>query len=289
MMRVICAWGLLVLSLCVLAVASQAGSFFDGSGGQMPEIKIVKTTPAPQSHFARSNADLFYFTPEEAKEALRLFSNKSEPVTTNGYVFEPNVPANIQEQMRGDLAFINSIQGQGVTPLHKNIFGLVDGPTYTKFFNDRVTSIGMNACGGGNAVACVIPTKGASKMWLTQNFVKFSHPQVSRMMVVFHEARHTERQNGFWSHATCPTPFRDANGKDIKSIWTGAVLAGEAACDITPLGSYGSSTIMLKNISKSCANCTDKVKMDAGLYADDQLGRVIDAKAKKQMQDDFKL
>jgi|CXWL01.1.fsa_nt_gi hypothetical protein len=288
MIRVIVAWGLLALGISVLAVVSQAGSFFDGSGGQMPEIKIAKTTFAPKSFAPRANADLYYFTPQEAEEALQLLENQDQP-TTAGYVFQPNVPANIQQQMREDLAFINGIQGQAATPLHKSIFGQVDGPAYTKFFNDRVTSIGMNACGGGNAVACVIPGMGASKMWLTQNFVKFSHPQVSRMMVVFHEARHTETQNRFWSHATCPNPFRDANGKDVKSIWTGAMLAGEAACDITPRGSYGSSTIMLKNISKSCTNCTDKVKMDAGLYADDQLGRVIDSRAKKQMQDDFKL
>ena len=94
-------------------------------------------------------------------------------------------------------------------------------------------------------------------------------------MVVFHEARHTESQNGNWSHATCPTPFVDANGKEIKSIWTGSTLAGEAACDSTALGSYGSSTIMLKNIQLNCTNCTDKVKMDAGLYADDQYKRLV--------------
>ena len=44
---------------------------------------------------------------------------------------------------------------------------------------------------------------------------------------------------------------------------------------------------MLKNISKYCSNCNDKVKMDAALYADDQLGRIIDAGAKQQMKDDF--
>ena len=287
MIRVIRAWGLLALGFSVLAAASQAGSFFDGSGGQMPEIKIVKSAPVPKSHFVRSTADLYYFTPEEAQQALQLLENQEKP-TTAGYIFQPNVPANIQEQMRGDLAFLNAIHGQGATPLHREIFGLVDGPTYTKFFNDRVTAIGMNSCGGGNAVACVMPWKGHTKMWLTENFVKFSHPQVARMMVVFHEARHTEKQNSFWHHAACPKPFLDENGKEVKSIWTGAVLAGETACDEEPFGSYGSSTIMLKNISMSCTNCTDKVKMDAALYAEDQLGRIIDAQAKPQMRSDFK-
>lgn len=286
MIRVILSWGLLALGISVLPVASQGGSFFDGSGGQMPEIKIAKSSPAPQPRFVRSNADLYYFTPQEAQEALQLLENQDTP-TTQGYVFEPNVPANIQQQMREDLAFIDGIKGQTATPLHKSIFGLVDGPSYTKFFNDRVTAIGMNSCGGGSGVACVIPIKGATKMWLTQNFVKLSHPQVARMMIVFHEARHTEKKNGFWSHATCPTPFLDANGKEVKSIWTGAKLAGEAACDDTPLGAYGSSTIMLKNISKHCANCTDKVKMDSGLYADDHLMRITDEVAKKEMQEDF--
>ena len=286
MIRSIIGWGL--MSLGVLAVSSSGGSFFDGSGGPVPEIKIIQTAPAARSHAVRSNVDLFYFTPEEAQEALRNLGTAEEPPTGKGYVFEANVPAHIQKQMRDDLAFLNEIHGREATPLHQEIFGPVDGPTYMKFFNDRVTAIGMHSCGGGNAVACVMPWKGHTKMWLTENFVKFSHPQVARMMVVFHEARHTEKRNSFWQHATCPKPFLDENGNVVKSIWTGAVLAGETACDDDPFGSYGSSTIMLKNISMSCTNCTDKVKMDASLYAEDQLGRIIDAEAKEQMRNDFK-
>ncbi|HLD99810.1 MAG TPA: hypothetical protein VJB59_06100, partial [Bdellovibrionota bacterium] len=137
------------------------------------------------------------------------------------------------------------------------------------------------------AVACVIPMYSSSKMWLTENFVKFSHPQVSRMMVVFHEARHTEVKNRNFPHATCPVPFKDADGQDMKSIWTGATLAGEPACDKTPFGSYGSSLIMLKNIQKFCLNCTDKVKMDAGLYADDQFKRIIDQNAIQAIKKDL--
>ena len=40
--------------------------------------------------------------------------------------------------------------------------------------------------------------------------------------------------------------------------------------------------IMLKNIQKFCTNCTDKVKADAGIYADDQFLRVTDAQASQQ-------
>jgi hypothetical protein len=203
------------------------------------------------------------------------------------YTFDNDVPADIKAQMMSDMQFVGSIQGGTASPLHQQIFGNVDGPTYVNFFESRVLAVGMNDCGDAKAVACVIPFEDSTKIWLTQNYIKFSHPQIARMMVVFHESRHTEVQNDNWPHATCPTPFNDATGNEIKSIWTGSSLEGEPACDETPFGSYGSSTLMLKNIQKFCTNCTDKVKMDAGLYADDQFKRIIDATAIQQMQTDI--
>jgi len=299
MVRSIRAWGLLALGVSAFAVASQAeqqsGSFFDGAPGAALEAPKFDTTAArkaaaesvPAPHVKQSGKDLFYFTKEEAAAARQRFGALGKNSNKSGFTFDPDVPADIQAQMTADLNFIKTIKGGKATPLHQQIFGAVDGATYYKFFDDRVTAIGLNDCGSANAVACVIPFEDPSKMWITQNYIKFSHPQIARMMVVFHESRHTESQNGNWPHATCPTPFLDANGNDMKSIWTGAPLAGEPACDETPLGSYGSSTIMLKNVQKYCANCTDKVKMDAGLYADDQLGRITNPDAKQQMQDDF--
>ena len=282
---------LLVLGLLALAVPSRA-DVFDGSAGQKLAVPVVDqaalaalaAAPAVARPVKQSGADLFYFTKEEAAAAKQRFGVSE---AARGYTFDPDVPADIQAQMRGDLAFVARIVGGSASKLHQKIFGKVDGAAYAKFFETHISAIGMHSCGNGNAVACVIPYTNPSKMWLTENFVKFSHPQVSRMMVVFHEARHTEVRSGYWSHAYCPDPFKDAQGNDMKSIWTGARLAGEPACDETPFGSYGSSTIMLKNISKFCTNCTDKVRMDAGLYADDQLGRIIDADAKQQMQADF--
>jgi len=226
---------------------------------------------------------------------------------------DSNVPEAVKAQLDDDFSFISSIKGPvrykgwagGVmnrefialeipaseeyapSKLHKKIFGELDGENYAKFFSSRVKSIGLSGCGSANAVACVIPFMGSSKMWLTQNYIKFSHPQIARLMVVFHESRHTETQNRNWPHATCPTPFQDENGQDYNSIWTGASLAGESACDVTPYGSYGSSLIMLKNIQKYCANCTDKVKMDAGIYADDQLNRITSEGARNQMVEDL--
>lgn len=272
----------------LLAAPSRAAAPFDGGPAALdvpkPDVAAMQEAAADAR---RSRADLYAFTKEEAAAAHEKFAFGVKAPRAPGFTFDKDVPADIQKQMLADLAFIKGLAGEKATALHRKIFGAVSGADYAKFFETRVSAIGMNSCGGGNAVACVIPFRDPSKMWLTQNFIRFSHPQVSRMMVVYHEARHTETKNWNWGHATCPTPFRDENGKDMKSIWTGATLAGEPACDETPLGSYGSSTIMLKNIAKHCTNCTDKVKMDAGLYADDQMGRIIDADARKEMKDDF--
>ncbi|HNW43843.1 MAG TPA: hypothetical protein PKI19_05010 [Elusimicrobiales bacterium] len=216
----------------------------------------------------------------------------AKPVYTQGPkvapVFAADVPANIKTQMLQDLGFVGTITSQKTSALHSGIFGRVNGADYTTFFNDRVKSVGMNGCGSALAVACVIPFQSNTKMWLTQNYIKFSHPQIARVMIVFHESRHTESKNHNWHHADCPDPFQDANGNDVHSIWTGASLVGESgACDITPYGSYGSSLIMLKNIQRYCTNCTEKVMMDAGMYADDQLNRIVDAKAKAAIKADI--
>ena len=273
--------------------ASSVG-FFDGAAADAPAALTAPVLgafkpsgPAMSRPSKRSSADLYYFTPEEAARAAKQAEAQGFSTQARGYVIDSNVPPEIQQQLRDDLAFIKGIQGRAASKLHQGIFGAVDGAAYTDFFESRVKGIGMGDCGDSNAVACVIPMFGHSRMWLTQNYVKFSHPQIARLMVVFHEARHTEMLHLFWSHATCPKPFLGPDGREMKSIWTGASLAGEPACDKTPQGSYGSSMIMLKNIQKFCSNCTDKVRMDAGLYADDQFGRVIDAGARKQIQQDL--
>jgi hypothetical protein len=300
MLRNVAFRGLLALGLVASGAPSRAedssGPLFDGAVGAAPSLPPLNFAPvrqaaaaqaAPEPTTKRSRADLYAFTRDEVRRAIGLFGVRRKPAGRTGFAFDSDVPADIQTQLLADLQFAGNIRGGAGTPLHRRIFGAVDGATYAKFFDSRVASVGMNDCGDANAVACVIPFDDPSKMWLTRNYIQFSHPQIARLMVVFHESRHTESQNDNWPHANCPTPFLDANGDAMKSIWTGASLAGEPACDVTPFGSYGSSTIMLKNIQKFCANCTDKVKMDAGLFADDQLGRITDDGAKKQMKDDF--
>ena len=202
--------------------------------------------------------------------------------------FDSNVEPALKQQIIADLAFMGTIQGAAATPLHQQIFGPVSGAAYSSWFSGRVFKAGKNDCGNPNAVACV-RSQYANKIWMTENYVKFDHPQIARLSVIYHEARHTEAQHGNWQHATCPTPFQDEHGQDMRSIWTGALLAGEPACDSTAFGSYGSQTILLKNIALKCTNCNAKVRSDADLFAMDQLGRIIDANAKAQMKRDFGL
>ncbi len=205
---------------------------------------------------------------------LLFITTLTMSLSASALTFSPDVPAPVKQQVINDLSFIKTISSANkATPFHKQIFGTVNGLGYLRFFETRIQKVGMG-CGDGMAVACVKPYVASNIMWLTENYIKFSHPAIARMMVVFHEARHGEAQNGNWHHATCPTPFLGPDRKEVKSIWTGSVLAGEPACDITPFGSYGSSTIMLANISKYCTNCNSKVRMDAKIYANDQLKRL---------------
>jgi len=203
-----------------------------------------------------------------------------------GLEFDSDVQPVLKKQILDDFSFIQSIKASNASPMHQKVFGDVDGANYFSWFSKRVFSVGLDDCGSASAVACVIVSV-PNKIWMTPNYTKFDHPQIARLSVVYHEARHTEEENGNWSHATCPTPFKDAHGSNMQSIWTGALLEGKPACDITAYGSYGSATIFLKNIGKYCTNCGEKVMADADLYGNDQLGRVIDPASKKNMLADF--
>ena len=215
--------------------------------------------------------------------AISFYSFNSQALT-----FDSEITPDLKAQMTNDLGFMAQIRGSdNLTPAHVAIYGKMDGESYKNFFESRVFSIGKNSCGSdGKAVACVIPFFDPNKMWITDNYINFSHPQIARLMIIYHEARHTESDKGNWHHATCPTPFLDAQGNEIKSIWTGFSLAGEPACDSTIYGSYGSSTILLHNISVACTNCSDKVKMDAKIYSDDQAKRLI-GKAPGDLKKDY--
>ena len=201
---------------------------------------------------------------------------------------DSNLSIDLAKQYKNDLAFVESIQGSAPgTALHQKIFGKVSGADYKAYYSYRISNVKMGDCGNKFAIACVSPMTSPRTIQLTDNYVKYSHPQIARLMVIFHETRHGELWKLGWGHDKCPVPFLGADKKPVRSIWSGAELAGEPACDSTPLGSYGSSVIMLKNIQKFCKNCSEKVRQDAGIYADDNFGRIVSDSARSQMKVDL--
>jgi hypothetical protein len=214
--------------------------------------------------------------------AIQIFASASFAVK-----FDQNVTPDVRAEFTNDLQFIGQIQGAAASNFHQKVFGAsVSGPAYTNFFDQRILDVRMGDCGISAAVACVIGSI-PNTMNLTANYTTINHPQIARLMVIFHEARHTETAKGGWPHAMCPNPFNDAHGQPMKSIWTGAPLAGMPGCDTTPAGAYGISIIMLENIARSCTNCNDKVKMDAHLFASDQMNRIINQKAYQALSQDL--
>lgn len=186
--------------------------------------------------------------------------------------FDPDVEPAVKTQFLNDLNFLKSIQSGGHQGnLNKEIFGSAEGKNYLNWFLSRVDSVGKNLCFGDPAVACVL-SAWENKIWLSPNYTKYNQPQIARLMVLIHEARHTEFQNKHWPHVTCPKDF------PYKSIWTGASLAGEAACDIDVKGSYGTAAVFLKNVAKYCTQCSDQVRSEAQAFAEDQILRQRDPK-----------
>jgi len=187
--------------------------------------------------------------------------------------YDPKVPEPTRLQLEADLNAFFSMKSAKPSPLFRKIFGNFDGKSTSRWFFDRVASVGLNLCASDDAVACVLSAWNGW-IFLSPNYAKFDHPPVARMMVLFHEARHNESENRNWPHAKCPANFVDENGRPVKSIWTGAPLAGELACDLDVDGSYGIATILLLNIAYRCDNCTAGERRDAEIYGLDQLRRI---------------
>jgi hypothetical protein len=194
--------------------------------------------------------------------------------------FDANVSADLKFQVLGDFQFLQTIQSAKASPLHQEIFGRVDGENYLKWFDARVFQFGVDTCGGAGSVACQ-KSEFKHKIFVTNNYITLGYPQIARLMTVFHEARHTEDENNNWPHALCSLFY------GYRSIWTGGRLNWHYACDRTVYGSYGSASIMVHNVAQFCTNCSEKVKADAKIYADDQIHRITKKAAQNQIRADF--
>jgi hypothetical protein len=209
-----------------------------------------------------------------------IFSALTTHADTIELKFDSNVSTRLRQQVMTDFELIQSMAATRESPIHSEIFGKIDGSNYLQWFQTRVKFFGFNNCGGPSAVACVKP-QYLNKIFVTGNYTGINHPQIARLMTLYHEARHTEKENGNWSHAKCPSNF------PYRSIWTGKRLAGNHACDATVYGSYASASVMLNNISRHCETCSEKTKQDAKLYSDDQVRRVVDQTAAARLKVDF--
>jgi hypothetical protein len=203
------------------------------------------------------------------------------------FIFDPDVPLAIREQLKNDLAFLGSLEGKKVSSFHRKIFGSLSGKNYVGFFEKRIKEIGLDACGGSIAFACVVPLLEDNKMYFAPNFSIYSLPQITRVMMLIHESRHTEARQNYWAHLVCPDPFVDENGKQIVGTITGKSLAGRPACDASEFAAYGLDRIFMRNIEKNCDNCGQKVRMDANIFGSAALDRIIDPRAKRRLLRDL--
>ncbi len=210
-----------------------------------------------------------------AGNASAIETRFHSPRETNTFPlrYMDEVPEATKIQLESDLERFFSMTGSNPSPLYKQIFKAMNRKASQKWFFSRVSDVGQNLCTSDSAVACVL-SAWDNYIFLSPNYTKFDHPAVARIMVLFHEARHTESGNGFWPHATCPKNYVDENGNPMKSIWTGAPLASEKACDLDEFGSYGIATILLLNIAYHCDNCSAEDRREAEIYGRDQLRRI---------------
>ena len=210
-------------------------------------------------------------------------ANADFPLEYDRAVSEPT-----RIQLESDLENYFSMRGANPSPLFREIFGSFDRRASARWFFSRVRFVGENLCMDESAVACVL-SAWDNWIFLSPNYTRYDHPRVARLMVLFHEARHTERENRFWPHARCPKNFTDEKGRPVRSIWTGAELAGESACDLETFGSYGVSAILLLNIAYRCDNCSAEDRREAEIYGLDQLRRITWKPARERIVNDLEL
>ncbi|MBU6154901.1 MAG: hypothetical protein KGP28_11410 [Bdellovibrionales bacterium] len=195
--------------------------------------------------------------------------------------YDSNVPDFLKKQVEEDIRFVDSIRKSRDSGLHSRMFANSGQGGYRKWFDARVSFFGYGDCGGSNrAVACVLG-RNDRKIWVTKNYVEIEHPQVARVMTLFHEARHTEGDRRNWPHSRCSILYKQ------DSIWTGNPLRWRFACDRTEYGSYGLASVLLNNVARFCMNCSEKVRLDADIYSNDQILRITRRSAFLRIRRDF--
>lgn len=231
--------------------------------------------------------------------ADQLFAQDSElvdrAVEQNDYSLEfpKKFPQDIKLQLLEDLSFLETLRGDGASPLFRKFFNnspVLDGRAVLDFFLDRIERVGINNCGDntGMAVACVEFFKDSRKIIIAKGFLKIikTPSLIFRLGLLLHESRHSEANEGFWQHVSCPVPFKNEKNEDIVGFFSKRKLEGVPGCDNSAYGSYGVQFVFFKNIERFCTNCTVEEKEQAAFWAKDSLERIISVEAKKILLDD---
>lgn len=188
----------------------------------------------------------------------------------------------LRRQADSDLEWGRSLRGAEASPLHRKLFGdsPLDGRLYEAFFKQRVTRLAkagtFTGCAG--AIAC----HGAWKtVRLTEKYADPRLPQVVRLSLLLHEARHSD--DGSHDHFVCPGSIRGPDGGPLRSPYLDVEVGGLRACDEEPLGAYGLQIVMLRNIQRYCGNCEPAVKTEAGRYADFLMNLIRSEEARREL------
>lgn len=224
------------------------------------------------------------------KTGTRINGKKPADAAPEVFSFDANVPADVKAGMLRNLALLGAIRSPKQSRLHQEVFGAMDGPTYLRWLGERIKAVGYDPDDDRPGVAGYAPTS-SGRIYFTRNFIRLDMPQIIRISFLVHEARHKEAEHGHWLHVECPTPFLDGEGRPIRARISQVLLEGKPACDVTPLGAYGVDVIFLGNVWRNCpaGACTDKTRLDAELFAKDELQRIIDLEAKDRLRKDIPL
>lgn len=177
------------------------------------------------------------------------------------------------ELFKVDIDNVSLLQFRARTPLFERFFGT----SGSLGIENYITGLVKNISWLDNPPEGVMAAASDGVMFLSKGYISSSIPQVGRLGIVIHEARHLAR--GGWPHTWCPSPYHFVIGMSAYRIPELDHLE-VAACDDTELGAYGVQYAFLRAVAESCSNCTDKVIMDAKFFSDvDGIVRISNAKA----------
>lgn len=212
---------------------------------------------------------------------LKLLANDEVPLE-----FYSDVPASLKALAEQDINLLYQLKADKQNALHADFFGGPDGEAYHRYLRSQIRFIGFSKCGESGAAACGDPIFTDTTIWLTKNYETYSFPQIVRSQIYLHERKHLQfsHEHFGWNHIQCSDPYLDEAGQDIKSLISGKRMAGFYACDADETAAFGVGVSMLYNVAHNCTNCSEKVKQDALLYANEYSQYIIDPKGRERLR-----